>query len=125
MATGFTSGLTADSFQDTGRTTTCMVRVNILGQMEGVTRVTMKMIKNMDKEFTLGLMVGNMTDNGSSASSMAKVNIAMLMVTLDEALGLKVKDKCGWMNDYFLFNLDLWLINSGLYLLAKLVLFSL
>lgn len=42
------------------------------GQMEKVTKVSIKMIKNMDKEFSLGTTVKDMKENGLWESKMEK-----------------------------------------------------
>jgi hypothetical protein len=57
-----------------------MVEESNYGQTEAIIMASIKMDKNMEKEFIIGLMAQNMLVTGNKMKCMVKVNLFGLMV---------------------------------------------
>ena len=73
--TALTYGKTVECTQDPGTLTTWRVRVSASGQMVDATKVTMKRIRGVGREFTNGQMDESMMECLKKANSMDKANI--------------------------------------------------
>jgi len=72
MVLGFMNGLTGEDIRESGETTRCMERENLLGQMEENMLEIILTIKNKVMESLLGLMAENIKDFGKMGNNMEK-----------------------------------------------------
>ena len=75
----------AENTMESGKITTCMVRVSTLGKMVECIRASTKTIANTDMEPTHGMTVNNMLDGGKMENSMEKVPTERMDVTAKES----------------------------------------
>jgi len=75
------SGQMVENTMVNGEIITCMEEVSIPGKTEECMRVTMKMIVNMDMEYTLGMTVNNMKAGGRTENNTEKVFIEKMAAT--------------------------------------------
>ena len=75
----------AESTMESGKITTCMVKVSTLGKMEECIRANTKTIANTVTEHTHGMMASSMLDGGKMESSMEKVPTERMDVTAKES----------------------------------------
>ena len=75
----------AENTMESGKITTCMVKVSTLGKMVECIRVSTKTIANTAMEPTHGMTANNMLDGGKMENSMVKVPTERMAVTAKES----------------------------------------
>jgi len=92
-----TLGMMAENMRVTGRIIIWMDLVYIPGKMEECMKATIRKIKSMEKEFTLGLTADAMMANGKMEDNMALGSIYLNKDNIEREFGKMEKEKDGLM----------------------------
>ena len=101
------NGLMAGGTMESGKTTTCMAKVSILGKMVENMKDTITTIGNMALEYTPGKMVDSTSVSGRMESNMAKEHIDKQQDRRKEECGKTERESSGLNESYNFDLLDL------------------
>ena len=82
---------------ENGKTINCMEKAYTHGRMEEDMKETMRMIKNMDLDHTIGLMENHTKANGKMGNSMGKLDLQIQREKVNTDYGIMETESNGLM----------------------------